>query len=106
MASLLTGYGLALVFFLALPWSSRLNRALATDRRRTRRTSLALGLVHSLALVLPIAAALLRPVPVADGKPAGMSMHNRAEAAGVRAASRPEQPSTRRAVVSTNRGPR
>ena len=56
--------------------------------------------------VLFAAAALLRPVSVADGNAAGMSMHNRAETAGIHAASRPEQSSARRAVVSTNRGPR
>jgi protein-S-isoprenylcysteine O-methyltransferase len=64
MASLLTGYVLALVFFLALPWSGRHNRALATDRTRTRRTSIVLGLVHASALVLPVAAALARPGPL------------------------------------------
>jgi type IV secretory pathway TraG/TraD family ATPase VirD4 len=52
--------------------------------------------------VLLAAAALLRPVPVADGKPAGATMHNRAETAGNRAASRPEQRPAR-AVVNINR---
>jgi protein-S-isoprenylcysteine O-methyltransferase Ste14 len=63
MASLLTGYALMLAFFLALPWSKRVNRAFATDRAGTRRTSIALGLVHTLALVLPLAAALVQPGP-------------------------------------------
>ena len=64
MASLLTGYGLVLVFFLSLPWSHRVNPALATDRARTRRTSIGLAFVHALALILPLAAALGQTEPL------------------------------------------
>ena len=64
MASLLTGYGLVLVFFLSLPWSHRVNPALATDRARTRRTSIGLAFVHALALILPLAAALRQTEPL------------------------------------------
>ena len=64
MASLLTGYGLVLGFFLSLPWSHRVNPALTTDRARTRRTSIGLAFVHTLALILPLAAALAQTGPL------------------------------------------
>lgn len=58
MAPLVIGYCLALLLFLGLPWSSRVNSALRTDEVRTRRTSSALGIAHLIALLVPVAAAL------------------------------------------------
>ena len=57
MGPLLAGYAIALLFFLGLPWSHRVNPAFATDIARTRRTSAVLGIVHLVALVLPLAVA-------------------------------------------------
>jgi protein-S-isoprenylcysteine O-methyltransferase len=54
MVPLLTGYALVMVLFLGLPWSHRTNPAFTTDRMRTRRTSIGLGMVHLLALSLPL----------------------------------------------------
>lgn len=58
MAPLMTGYAIALLFFLGLPWSHRINPAFTTDRAGTRRTSIVLGIVHLIALVLPLAASI------------------------------------------------
>ena len=58
MAPLMTGYAIALLFFLGLPWSHRINPAFTTDREGTRRTSIVLAVVHLTALVLPLAVAL------------------------------------------------
>lgn len=54
MVPLLAGYAIALLFFLGLPWSYRVNLAFATDIARTRRTSAVLGTVHLVALALPL----------------------------------------------------
>ena len=58
MAPLVIGYCLALLLFLGLPCSSRVNSSLRTDEVRTRRTSNVLGIVHLIALLAPVAAAL------------------------------------------------
>ena len=54
MGPLLTGYVLAAAFFLMLPWSTRINPRLQTDEKRTRRTSLLLGIVHLTGLAFPL----------------------------------------------------
>jgi protein-S-isoprenylcysteine O-methyltransferase Ste14 len=54
---LIIGYVLVLLLFAGLPWATRVNPKLEIDRRGSRRTGMVLGLVHVIALVVPLLAA-------------------------------------------------